>query len=59
MTNRNPYKRKYLTGADLQIRGLVHYYHCKKHGGMQGDKVLEKELRVLHPGSRKRTGLSF
>jgi hypothetical protein len=25
-----------------------HYHHGQKHGGMQVDIVLEKELRVLH-----------
>jgi hypothetical protein len=28
--------------------GLVHYHHGRKHGGMQVDLVLEKELRALH-----------
>ena len=27
---------------------LVHYHHGGKHGSMQADMVLEKELRVLH-----------
>ena len=26
---------------------LVHYYHSRKHGSIQADMVLEKELRVL------------
>ena len=30
------------------FRGLVCYHHGEKHGGMQADMVLEKELRVLH-----------
>ena len=29
-------------------RGLVHYRHGEKHGGMQADVVLKKEARVLH-----------
>jgi len=29
------------------FRGSVHY-HGGKHGGVQADMVLEKELRVLH-----------
>jgi hypothetical protein len=27
--------------------GLVHYHHGGKHGSIQADMVLEKELRVL------------
>jgi hypothetical protein len=27
---------------------LVHYYDGEKHGSVQADVVLEKELRVLH-----------
>ena len=38
----NSYKGKYLSGAGL------HYCHGGKHGGMQADMVLEKDLRVLH-----------
>ena len=30
------------------FHGSVHYHHGRKHGGKQADKVLEKELRVLH-----------
>jgi hypothetical protein len=30
-----------------RFKGLVHYYHGRKHGGMQADMALEKELRVL------------
>jgi hypothetical protein len=29
------------------FRGSVHYHHAGKHGSMQEDVVLEKELRVL------------
>jgi hypothetical protein len=35
------YKGKHLIGADLHFRGLGHYHHGKKHGGMQADVVLE------------------
>jgi hypothetical protein len=45
----NSYKGKHLIGAGLQFRGLVHYHHGGKHGDMQGDVVLERQLRVLHP----------
>ena len=34
-------------GLAYRFGGLVHYHHGRKHGGMQADKVLEKELRVL------------
>ena len=27
---------------------LVHYHHGGKHGSVQADIVLEKDLRVLH-----------
>jgi hypothetical protein len=29
------------------LKGSVHYHHGRKHGSMQADTVLEKELRVL------------
>lgn len=45
---RNSYKRKHLTRADLQFRGIVHYFYGRKYGGMKADMVLEKMLRVLH-----------
>ena len=41
----NSYKRKHLIGADLHFQS---YHHDGKHGGVQADKVLEKEMRVLH-----------
>jgi hypothetical protein len=47
-SHRNSYKGRYLIGAGLQFRGLVHYHHGRKHGSLQSDMVLEKELRVLH-----------
>jgi hypothetical protein len=37
----NSYKGKYLTGAGLQFKGLVHYCNSGKHGGMQTDIVLK------------------
>ena len=42
------YTGKQLTGAGLQLRGLVYYHHGGKHEGTQTAMVL-KELRVLHP----------
>lgn len=38
--------KKHIIGAGLQFRGLDHY-HDRKHGGMQVDMVLERQLRVL------------
>ena len=35
-------------GLAYSFRGSVHYHHGRKHGSMQADMVLEKELRVLH-----------
>ena len=43
----NSYKGKHLIKAGLKFRGLVHYHHGRKHGSMQADTVLEKELRVF------------
>jgi hypothetical protein len=37
-----------LEGGWLTVSGLVHYYHNRKHGSLQADMVLEKELRVMH-----------
>jgi hypothetical protein len=33
---------------EVCFRGLVHYHHGRKHGSVQADMVLEKELRVLY-----------
>ena len=35
---------KHCIEADLQFRGLVHYCHGGKHGGMQADMVAEEVL---------------
>ena len=35
-------------GLAYSFRSLIHYYHSKKHGSVQADMMLEKELRVLH-----------
>ena len=45
----NSYKGKHLIGAGLQFRGSVHCHHGGKHGSMQADVVLEKELEVTYP----------
>ena len=42
------YKGKHFIGAVLQFRGLVDYFHGGKHGSIQTDVMLEKELIVLH-----------
>ena len=34
-------------GVGLSVRSLVYYCHGEKHGSMQADLVLEKELRVV------------
>ena len=47
-------------GLAYSFRGSVYYHHGRKHGSIQADTVLGKELRVLHPsassskGSRRR-----
>jgi hypothetical protein len=40
----------------LQFKGLVHYLHGAKHGGVQTDVVLEKEQRVLRLDHPKAAG---
>ena len=35
-------------GLAYSFRGLVHYHHSGKHGRVQANVILEKELRVLH-----------
>jgi hypothetical protein len=35
-------------GLNHRFRGSVYYHHGEKHGSIQVDMVLEKELRVLH-----------
>jgi hypothetical protein len=42
------HKEQCLSGAGLQLRGLVYCHRCKKHGVTQAGMVLEKELSVLH-----------
>jgi hypothetical protein len=44
----NSYKGKHSVGAGLQFQRFIHYHHGRKHGSIQADIVLEKELRVLH-----------
>ena len=44
----NSYKEKHLTGAGLLFRDFILCHYGGKHGSIQVDMVLEKELRVLH-----------
>ena len=37
-----------LIGLAYSFRGSVHYHYGRKHGSVQADMVLEKELSVLH-----------
>jgi hypothetical protein len=41
-------KEKHFIGAGYSFRGLLHYCHGWKHGGMQAGVVLERSLRVLY-----------
>ena len=43
-------------GLAYSLRGLVHYHHGGKHGGVQADMVLEKERGVLHPDPQTAEG---
>ena len=36
-------------GLTNRFRSIVHYCYDRKHGGMQADMVLEKDLIVLYP----------
>jgi hypothetical protein len=50
----NSYKDKHLIRAGLQFRGVTHHHHGKKHGSMQADMELEKELEASGwSGSKK------
>ena len=40
------YKGQHLQA--YRFRGSVHFHHGRKHGSVQADTALEKELRVLH-----------
>ena len=55
----NVYKSKLLVGAGLQFQRSVHYHHGRKHGSVQVDMVLEKELRVLHLDLKAASGGSL
>ena len=38
------YKDKHSVGSGLQFERFFHYHHGGKHGSLQADMVLEKEL---------------
>ena len=42
-------KKNIYLGLAYSFRGLVYYHHGGKHGSVQVNMVLERELRVLHP----------
>lgn len=42
------YKGKKLIGVSLQFRDVVHFHHGWEHGDIQGDLVLERELRAFY-----------
>jgi len=48
MTKATLIKANISLGLAYGFRGSVHYHHGEKHGSVQADMVLEKELRVLH-----------
>jgi hypothetical protein len=48
MTKATLIKRKNSAGLAYSSFGSVHYHHAGKHGSIQADMLLEKELRVLH-----------
>ena len=56
MTMATLIKESISLGLAYSFRGLVHYHHGKKYGGMQADMVLEKELRALHLDLRAAEG---
>jgi len=47
LTKSNFREKGFYFSLAYSFRGSVHY-HGGKHGGVQADMVLEKELRVLH-----------
>ena len=44
----NSYTGKSFNWMAYTFRGLVHFHHGSKLGGMQVDIVLDKELRILY-----------
>ena len=46
-------------GLAYRFRGLVHHHQGRKHGSMQADMVLEKELRVRYLGLQAAEGAVY
>ena len=44
----NSYKKKHLIGSGLQLQRVNQSSPCGKHSSIQADRMLEKELKVLH-----------
>jgi hypothetical protein len=42
-----------------RFRGTVHYHHGGKHGNVQTDLVLKKELRILQLVCRQKKGTAY
>ena len=58
----NSYKRKHLIGTGLQFRGLVHYCHGRKQGGIidgHGSGEVAESSTSGSAGSRKRETLAW
>jgi hypothetical protein len=49
-------KESFELGLAYSFRGLVLYHHGRKHGRVQADWVMEKQLRVLHPDQQTAGG---
>lgn len=43
------YKGRHLIRIGLQFSGLVQCHHGGKHGDIQADMVLKRQVRGLHP----------
>ena len=56
MTKATLIKENIYLGLAYSFRGLVRYHHGGKHGSIQADLVLEKELRVLHLAAKAAAG---
>jgi hypothetical protein len=55
----NSYKGKHLIGASLLFQRFSPLLSLWKHGSVQADMVLEKELRVLHLDQEEQEGTVF
>jgi hypothetical protein len=45
-------KKTFRLQQAYSFSGLLCYHHSRKHGSVQVDMVLEKELRVLYPDQK-------